>query len=338
MLKHTKKQRFHAFTLVELLVVIAIIGILLAMLLPAIQMAREAARRSSCLNNLKQFGLALQNYQDANKHFPPSMEWSYVVGENGGNGSLHARILPYLEHGNLYKRIDFKKAYADFGLIEGVALNSTRIEMYQCPSEINDRPELNTSNQAVHYPLNYGVNMGTWLVFDPAMKRGGDGAFFPNGKLRPKNFTDGMSKTLAVAEVKAFAPGLRNAAKGMQPAVSSPSEVGGLGGDFKPDRGHYEWVEGRVNHTGFTSTFPPQTLVPYEKDGQQYDIDWINQAEGKSATIPTMAAVTARSYHASAVNCGLMDGSTHTVADGMTPAVWRALSTRAGSEPATLAD
>ena len=87
-----------AFTLVELLVVIAIIGILVGLLLPAVQAAREAARRINCASNLKQIGLAVQSFHDANKGMPPQA--TYVVGSTFSGYSVHARILPYLEHGN----------------------------------------------------------------------------------------------------------------------------------------------------------------------------------------------------------------------------------------------
>src|SRR6188768_1262079 len=93
------------FTLIELLVVIAIIGILLALLLPAVQQAREAARRMQCKNNLKQIGLALHNFHDAFNVLPPQA--TYVIGSTFSGYSIHTRLLPYIEQGNLHAGVDY---------------------------------------------------------------------------------------------------------------------------------------------------------------------------------------------------------------------------------------
>src|SRR3954451_7970229 len=101
-------RRRTAFTLVELLVVDAIIGVLVALVLPAVQAAREAARRMSCGNNLRQIGLGLQNFESAFKWFPSSLRPTHVDANGLFAGwSAPAQILPYLEQGNLYQGIDF---------------------------------------------------------------------------------------------------------------------------------------------------------------------------------------------------------------------------------------
>lgn len=130
------------FTLVEVLVVIAIMGILVALLLPAIQAAREAARRSQCANNLRQIALGLQNYHASYRAFPPGAISPQINlgpahrGNDGFNISWHARILPYIEKQNIYSQIDWKKGYDQSeespGDVKPIAL--TPIEIFLCPS------------------------------------------------------------------------------------------------------------------------------------------------------------------------------------------------------------
>ena len=111
------KSRVHGFTLVELLVVIAIIGVMVGMLLPAVQAAREAARRMQCQNHLKQVSLACHNYHSAFKKFPASAVVDLSVSSTGNNGSwgVHGRILPFHEQANLYENIDLSIAWDEIG-------------------------------------------------------------------------------------------------------------------------------------------------------------------------------------------------------------------------------
>lgn len=117
------------FTLVELLVVIAIIGILVALLLPAVQAAREAARRSSCLNNMRQIGIAVHMYHDTEKELPPSRMWD-------GGFTWAGVILPYLEQANLRDLADFTEDFKD----QNVTVKETPVSTYLCPSRSHDRP------------------------------------------------------------------------------------------------------------------------------------------------------------------------------------------------------
>ena len=163
-----------AFTLVELLVVIAIIGILVSLLLPAVQAAREAARRMSCSNNLKQMGLALHNFQLQNNRFPPSWKATQPSSSGSIDGwSTHALLLPFLEQGNVADHVDFQASYKLARTInvggQEIPLSALRISTYLCPSEIRDERRL-SGTEPEHYPLNYGVNQGIWFTFDPARR------------------------------------------------------------------------------------------------------------------------------------------------------------------------
>ncbi len=322
----SRLPRQSAFTLVELLVVIAIIGILIALLLPAVQAAREAARRSQCSNNLKQIGVALHVFENTHREFPSSFG-----GSQGTDWSAQARILPYLEQVALHDSVDYDQPYSAAVLPDGSPLAAFRVPTYQCPSEPND--EVRMKNGApVHYPLNYAMNLGTWLVHRPTDQQGGDGAFQPYRRLKPRDMLDGLSNTMAATEVKAYMPYFRNAAHDPPTMPALPADICSLAGDFKSSSGHTEWVDGRAHQTGFTTEFAPNTHVPCEQGGQEYDVDWTNQQEGKSPTVPTFAAVTARSHHAGVVNTLLVDGSVRAISETVELSVWRALSTRAGGE------
>lgn len=328
-----------AFTLVELLVVIAIIGVLVSLLLPAVQAAREAARRSACLNNVRQINLALQNFQAARGFFPSS--WNHQ-----GGWSAQVRLLPYLEEDNIASQVDFNTQY-EVSTIEGRRLSGLKIPTYQCPSEPNSVARLGKEDAVEHFPLNYGANLGTWFIYDPVTRDGGDGAFYPDSRLRPAHFTDGLSKTFSIGEVKAYTAYARNSGgSGLDPSgiPASAEELAPLsenkfGPDVSNNTGHTEWVDGRVHQTGFTTTFRPnQRVTPSwattEVDGETYtfDIDWTSMREGKSDTAKTFAAITTRSYHPGSVHMGLMDGSARSLSNDLDLAIYRGAGTREGEE------
>jgi prepilin-type N-terminal cleavage/methylation domain-containing protein len=328
-----------AFTLVELLVVIAIIGVLVALLLPAVQAAREAARRMQCQNQLKQIALAVHNYEGAQRVLPPSLCWNKDTSNTGGHWSVHARVLPYLEEQAIYQSVKFG---ADYNLVmapDGSRLSAQKISTFVCPSEPNAEIRMGGSPAVPqHFPLNYGVNMGTWNVYEPATNKSGNGAFGVNARFKSKAFVDGMSKTLMLAEVKAYAPYFRNGGSATSTMPADPSPICGFGGEAKlgptlsQNTGHTEWVDGKVHQTGFTTTFTPNTRVPCTSGGTEYDVDFNNYQEGKHASTVTYAAVTARSHHPGLVNAALMDGSVRSFADEIELITWQALSTRAGNE------
>lgn len=324
-------MRVRGFTLVELLVVIAIIGILVGLLLPAVQSARESARRLQCQNNLKQLGLALHNHESLRKNIPPLGD--YLTAGSAVYWSVQVRLLPFLEQANLHALVDFNKPISQQ---PGVA--RMRMPHLICPSEVNDR-ERPDSPTFTHYPLSYGANAGVWHITQPPSDRG-SGVFLINRSTKLAELTDGLSNTLAMAEVKAFTAYLRdggNASTGT-PVPASPRDVSAFGGEFKADSGHTEWVDARIHQTGFTTTFAPNTKVPHTEGGKTYDIDFNSMREGRSARLPTYAVVTSRSYHAGGVNVLLMDGSVRYIASTIELDTWRALGSRSGGEVTALID
>jgi prepilin-type N-terminal cleavage/methylation domain-containing protein/prepilin-type processing-associated H-X9-DG protein len=316
------------FTLIELLVVIAIIAILIGLLLPAVQKVREAAARSQCGNNLKQIGLAVHGYHDANRGLPPQA--TYTVGSTFSGYSVHARVLPYIEQDNLHARVDFAVGYA-----AQPDICKTRIPLYRCPSDPKDATRADGGVE--FYPTNYGFNIGTWLGLDQQTAKGGDGAFGYNMTHGFGAFTDGLSNTLAAADVKSFQPALLDGGRPAAPFTPPPAalaEVVAYGGTLDPDYCHTQWVTGRTLQSGLTTTFPPNTRFPYTAGGVEYDVDFTSARVSPTAPRHGYRVVTSRSYHSGGVNALLMDGSVRFARDATARDVWRAAGTRAGGEVA----
>src|SRR5438105_6293628 len=216
-------RRRNGFTLIELLVVIAIIAILIGLLLPAVQKVREAANRMSCTNNLKQIGLALHNYHDAHKRFPPG----YIDGNTnrantpdkdvGPGWGWASFLLPYIEQDNVYRQIDFK---VGVGIGSNTAISQQPLKVHQCPSDglqqafaVYDSSFTTPIATVAHG--NY-VGCNGWLecywnaggVGDPSgndglsggMGQSGNGLFYRNSRNRVANVTDGLSNTIFVGE------------------------------------------------------------------------------------------------------------------------------------------
>jgi len=201
------------FTLVELLVVIAIIGILIALLLPAVQAAREAARRMDCTNRIKQINLALHNYHDTHKCLPPGTlsagSVSYTTtdwcngGSNTGRASWTVLILPYLEQMNRFKEFDLRLAFTTSSNVPGASVNDTQFKKgnsaYQCPSDPNSRPDNNNG-------CYFGVQGGG--ATPNCSSQSGQRVFFINGILyhnsatKFRDITDGTSNVFLIGETK----------------------------------------------------------------------------------------------------------------------------------------
>jgi prepilin-type N-terminal cleavage/methylation domain-containing protein/prepilin-type processing-associated H-X9-DG protein len=214
-----RRPRF-AFTLIELLVVIAIIGILIALLLPAVQKIREAAARMQCSNNLKQIGLALHNYHDANQVFPTGGDKrGYVIYAMG----WPALLMPYFEEGNRRTTIDAMAPNAIYNIMPWRLTDpphnganpvfTSPIKIFVCPaSELGDRspdvqyptvPQINATNQgALHYRANggsptLGLVQGTWSRHAWYTT---SGIIYPNSKVKLTDISDGTSNTILIGE------------------------------------------------------------------------------------------------------------------------------------------
>lgn len=189
-------MRRRAFTLIELLVVIAIIAILIALLLPAVQQAREAARRTQCKNGLKQFGLALHNYHDIHRTFPPSMIYSAQLPGSRW-WSWHVQVLPQIEQANLYAALDIN---GDGLFAADVAKNNEfttkRLSVHQCPSDLNNGVWEHPRVEAKLATTNYLGCRGSDRYPLP-----GNGIFPErNESTRLRDVIDGTSNTIMIGE------------------------------------------------------------------------------------------------------------------------------------------
>jgi prepilin-type N-terminal cleavage/methylation domain-containing protein len=333
------------FTLVELLVVITIIAVLIGLLLPAIQFAREAARRAQCVNNLKQLGVAVQNYALTMQGLPPSA----IIWKGPGGTILtndfgpFTRILPYIEQGNVYDQADPQGLYTNTSVF--AASNNVVIQLLLCPSDPNQDP-IQNSTFGFTTGNNYGFSMGDWYVW-LGFNNGQNGgpptrsAIGVNLSRRWAEFTDGMSNTLLMAEVKNYQPYIRDCGglanitdpNNIPPPTAMPLSVApeymGTGCTVLSNA-HTQWAEVTVHHIGFTTAWTPNTVTPGGPNFEYPDVDLDSERERIGG--PTFAAVTSRSYHPGGVHSLMADGSARFVSNSINGLVWRGLGTVAGGE------
>ena len=330
-----------AFTLIELLVVIAIISVLIALLLPAVQAAREAARRMSCGNNLRQLGLAIHGYYDSLGVLPP-----LALVEQRSDGTLwtsylgpHARILPFLEQDGVVRAADFTTSYGDLANKTAVG---RAIGVFLCPSEPRQEP-LSHKKFGNVGGVNYGFCTGDWYVWNgfAASCPQNRTAFGVNFCRRWADFADGLSNTLLMSEVKNYQVTIRDC--GSLSQINDPNNVPPPTADphaICPEyegsgckvftKAHTQWVEMSAHHNGFTTAWPPNKRISGGPLGSEPDVDVISQRERLGG--PTFAAITSRSYHSGGVHTLLGDGSVRFVGDKIDGGLWRALGSVAGSE------
>ena len=336
------------FTLIELLVVIAIIGVLMGLLLPAVQKIRESANRLSCTNNLKQIGLALHNYHDTYKRLPygKSPVYSNVPGAPVyARWSTHSQILPYLEQDNLYRSLDFMfppespdmstpdmpdymLPYQNPGRVNAAGCR-TQVSVFLCPS---DPTEVLTD-----WPgqSNYAGNQGTAFLcdlceaqlstMDPGERP--NGVFYFMSKVRLTDMIDGTSQTAMFSE-KLRGVNLENPRTDMYMMMNSNTldmtleMCNGLDPNMSMVVTRNQgaaWAVGEMDCTTYNHVSTPNTRACAGMDFQ-----------GSMANMSMQVPPT--SYHTKGVNVLMGDGSVHFIEDGIDLVTWRALGTRNGRE------
>ncbi|WP_153558001.1 DUF1559 domain-containing protein [Roseimaritima sediminicola] len=334
----------NGFTLVELLVVIAIIGVLVGLLLPAVQAAREAARRMQCSNNLKQLGLAMHNYAGTYSEALPNNGYPWPGGYPN-DFSPHAKLLPFMEQKNLQDLVDFSiymghPAVADLPAALQPAAG-TRVPSFECPSDVGaelHRLEMPSGAVIDIAGTSYSMNMGSGLdgVFHPGRGTPSDGLCWVGARTKLRDIVDGTSNTIAFAETTIGIGGnitsptplqdplrYRAFANAVDETTAAAAETGGVaavqGGitGWAGDRNHY-WLRGSVpNGPLINGRLTPNSEVPDLQRGSS-------------------KITAARSYHPGVVEVLLCDGSVRAVADTIDRNIWLASWTRHGGEVKTV--
>ena len=348
----SSRSRRRGFTLIELLVVIAIIAVLIALLLPAVQAAREAARRTQCVNNLKQIGLALHNYHSTNNMFPLGGSLGYCSPDDGylswASWSSQALMLPFIEQGPLYNAANFSLGV--IYCVPGEAVNSTvyntRVAAYLCPSDALAGQSRTNSYYASLGGANFGDN-------SYGIANGGNGNNTSNSSglfdmqigFGVADATDGLTNTIAYSEAlvgdgggfgrsrnngsdaasnpggtRYLTPSMNVAAvfKGVQACDAAYQQTDGTTNTVGNDRG-YRWGVATPGYTLFNTI-----VTPNSKEHPWSACRFDSPGQG----ISDSRYVNANSNHPGGVNATMGDGSVRFLKDTIAGPVYWALGTR----------
>ena len=311
------------FTLIELLVTIAILGTLIAILLPAVQQAREASRRLACSNNLRQLGIALHNYHSAHQRFPPGR------GDPApGVFSAHAYLLQYLEQRAVRQGIDFQKAPTTYSVAGGVvydgaanlAAATTRLSVLQCPSDPFAIGVPGSEFGSTSYAANVGSGLVQWGSLTDA-----DGVFFKSSRIGLRDLSDGSTYTVAMRE-RLNGPGTDESSDLQSNPQRLMLEIPGgnnttpeacstpTGGNCYSDRGA-KWILGNYGNSLYNHYYAPNVGT----------WDCMNLQQQK-------ALMAARSMHPAVVGTLLCDGTVRVVSSAIDQVIWQAVATRESGE------
>jgi prepilin-type N-terminal cleavage/methylation domain-containing protein/prepilin-type processing-associated H-X9-DG protein len=331
------------FTLIELLVVIAIIGVLIALLLPAVQSAREAARRAQCVNNLKQLALAAHNYESSTGVFPMGNQgWRFptcgsAFPDDAYLHSAFAFMLPYIESTTIYNAYNFSRVFVS---VSNITVEGTQLNVFNCPSDLPFTQEPPQDVPYVHnsYATNRGrneninINWGNVPPPDPTAPYyqncngdPGDGLFGWQSAFKFAQVTDGLSNTFLFGEVSRFID---------EPA--SPYSIGNITIEFLDD-----YPAAAANNAGHPTSgafVVPKLNAPPDRTGAVwqacfitsgvfYPPDWI-----KVNACLNLGQYGFRSLHPGGANFAMADGSVKFIKNSINVPTYRALGTRAGGE------
>jgi len=347
--------RRNAFTLVELLVVIAIIGILVGLLLPAVQAAREAARRMQCQNHIRQLGLAAHNHESALRVLPPGFRGNAVGGVAPyyfDTWGTVAYLTPFLEQTAVYNSIDLKvtmfQLVSPFGIQAPIAV-TTRVPIFLCPSDTGAsvcRDAYAITGEFA--PINYSFCLGTGTTRGKTNWLGSpydaDGTFFGQSKVRITDIKDGSSNTVGASE-RLLGEGderstlsnraqLRTQTMYVNPnaELTDANCSSSLRINFN-QRKMYTWVAGEPRCTSYNHYYAPNDPI-----NPDCVTNFIGTPSDPLARSTAHGLSTARSRHTGGVNAWFCDGSVRFISNSVQMVVWRAIATRSGSEVASVDD
>jgi prepilin-type N-terminal cleavage/methylation domain-containing protein/prepilin-type processing-associated H-X9-DG protein len=313
-----------AFTLIELLVVIAIIAVLIALLLPAVQAAREAGRRAHCVNNLKQFGLALQNYHDVNGSFPIGSSLNVATGSSS-SFSPQTRLLSFMEQTVIYNAINFDRATS---APENATALVAGVNVFLCPSDAQNQLP------AGYAGINYRVNCGTSIVNAFGAQDSSsvnktlpppNGLFLGDSNVRIADVIDGTSNTAAFSE---------HVKGDFSNSISTEMSDTYQPGTYPASADEALQMCRAVNILDLTKQGNSNAGAPWMSDGHTTTRYYHGSPPNSRSCMfpPQRISTTANSRHPGGVNACMADGSVRFFKSSINLATWRAVGTRNGGE------